>query len=89
MIILTSCVLHILLKAPPYQTVDGTGRVKVGEGQHVRQRRSRCGHTLKMGSCPPKPLPFFWRLQAVLKVGGDDDKVRKTGSKNNMLSNSF
>lgn len=43
---------------------------------------------LKMGSCPPKPLPFFWRLQAVLKVGGDD-KIRKTGSKNNMLSNSF
>lgn len=44
---------------------------------------------LKTGSCPPKPLPFFWRLQAVSKVGGEEDTIRKTGSKNNMLSKSF
>ena len=33
MIILTSWVLHFFLKAPPYKTVDGIGRVKVGEGE--------------------------------------------------------
>ena len=82
-IILTSPGSYFFLKAPRCKTVDGMGGGGAGKGwrrgrfSHVRQRGPRCGHTLKMSSCPPKPPPppFFWKLQAVLIIdGGNDNK---------------